>query len=87
MLNLGWFKMFSSFVILSLAISGSVGAAQPAGDAAATPTAKPVKERKICRESDDSTSRMAKRICRTAKEWSEAGENSKAGARRARPED
>ena len=30
---------------------------------------KPVKDRKICRANESTTSRMARRICKTASEW------------------
>jgi hypothetical protein len=78
--------MIGSFFILSM-MSASAAAAQPANEALPAPMAKPVKEKKICRESDDSTSRLARRICRTAKEWDESRTNAKAGVRRVNGED
>lgn len=67
--------MIRSFVVLSLVMSASVAVAKTSGASAEAPATKPVKEKKICRDSDDSTSRLAKRICRTAQEW----ENGKRG--------
>ncbi len=75
--------MIRTCVILSLMMSATVAVAQTANDATETPSAKPVKEKKICRESDDSTSRLSKRVCRTAKEWEESRSSApKAGVRR-----
>lgn len=47
----------------------------PAGAVAADQ--KPVKEKKICRESEAVSSRIAPKVCKTAAEW-EAGSGSKA---------
>ena len=74
--------MIRSFVAVSLLVSASVAVAQTASEPAAASTEKPVKEKKICRDSDDSTSRVAKRICRTAQEWAEGRQKgAKAGQR------
>ena len=75
--------MFSSLLVFSLMVSGT---GQTSNEAPAPAAAKPVEEKKICRDSDDSTSRLAKRICRTAKEWEEARESGpKAGVRSGTP--
>lgn len=75
--------MIRTCVLLSLMMSATVAVAQNASDATETPPAKPAKEKKICRDSDDSTSRLSKRVCRTVKEWEEGrGNGPKAGVRR-----
>ena len=41
---------------------------------------KPAKDRKICRDNESTTSRMARRICKTAGEWaSQSAPSSNAG--------
>jgi hypothetical protein len=62
--------MIRSFVALSLLMSASVAVAKTEGESAAAPGGKPAKEKKICR-SDDSGTRLGKRICRTAKQWND----------------
>jgi hypothetical protein len=80
--------MIRSFVVLSLMMSASVAVAKTSGDAGTDPAAKPVKEKKICRDSDDSTSRLARRVCRTVKQWEETqGSDKKAGVRSGGTED
>jgi hypothetical protein len=75
--------MFSSLLVFSLMVSAT---GQTSNEAPAPAAAKPVKEKKICRESDDSTSRVARRICRTAKEWEDGGKSGpKAGVRSGSP--
>jgi hypothetical protein len=65
--------MIRSFVFFGLLTSAAVAVAQPAGDPAPAPTAaKPAKEKKICRALDDSTSRLPKRVCRTAQQWEDS---------------
>jgi len=61
-------------VSLSLALAAPAVAA-PAQDADQTQAAEPVKakEKKICKVQEaSSTSRMRKRVCRTATEWENA---------------
>lgn len=53
-------------ILLALALQ----AAAPAPLPAPTPAAKSRADRKICRTIQDTGSLMAKRICRTAREWS-----------------
>jgi hypothetical protein len=80
--TVGVVHVFSSLLVFSLMVSGR---AKPAMRLLLR-RGKPVKERKICRDSDDSTSRVAKRVCRTAKEWEDGGKSGpKAGVRRGSP--
>jgi hypothetical protein len=59
--------MISSLIVVSLVTSAAGGTAQQS--AAASAEAKPVKEKKICRIVEgEATSRMRRRVCRTAKE-------------------
>jgi len=62
-----------------LAVSDPAGAtAAPAPPAQPVQTAKPVKERKICRiDENESSSRLRKRVCLTQTEWEqkEAGKS------------
>jgi hypothetical protein len=54
-------------------------AAAPVSGAGAAAASEPAKEKKICRLEDSSTSRMRKRVCRTAKEIEDARESGKEG--------
>ncbi len=61
--------MIRSFVFSGLLTSAAVAVAQPTDSAPAPTATKPAKEKKICRALDDSTSRLPKRVCRTAQQW------------------
>lgn len=61
-------------MLLVLAAAMLVVADPPVASTAAPATpapaaAKPVKERRICRTLDDSSSRMDRRVCKTEREW------------------
>ena len=63
-------------LLASLLLVSASGAALASEDTERN-QAKPVKEKKICRDSGDRTeSRMRKRVCKTAEQW----ENSRSGA-------
>lgn len=65
--------MFSLFLTLALAAAAPETATPPAADSNTT-TAAPEKEKLICRTVRPSNSRLAKRECRTQKEWNEASD-------------
>lgn len=59
-----------SILLAALLISADPSAAQTAPQPTATQSAKPKKERKICKTEDDVTgSHMVKRTCLTQQEW------------------
>jgi hypothetical protein len=81
-------------MLLLLAATMLVTADPSAPPAVAAPTpvvaAKPVKERRVCRDLDNSTSRLGRRVCKTESEWSKAGTEQQSGSRStttARPND
>lgn len=64
--------MFSLiFSLLIAAESPEAAAPQPTGETTATPA----KEKLVCRRVQPSNSRLAKRECRTQKEWNEAADS------------
>ncbi len=82
--------MFRSIVIAAGLLFASTAVAQTADESSAPPaTAKPVKEKKICKleAADSSISRMRKSVCRTARQWAEQaeGRSNADDLRRARP--
>jgi hypothetical protein len=66
-------KTFSMLLVLA---AGSMAAPAFAHADKATPDGadKPKKERKICRSDTKPGSHMARTVCKTAKEWNAAGE-------------
>ena len=66
-------------------------AAQPAPtEPVVIPPAKPVKEKTICKSSEDSASRLGRRICKKASEWADGKveyQGSSRSGSTARPQD
>ncbi|UUR08053.1 hypothetical protein [Sphingomonas glaciei] len=57
-------------------------AAQPAPTApVVTPPAKPAKEKTICKSSEDSASRLGRRVCKKESEWSNGKLDHQEGSR------
>lgn len=59
---------------LSLLLSAAAAPEATASQSADGATETPVKEKLICRRVQPSNSRLAKRECRTQKEWNEASD-------------
>ena len=79
-------------MILMILLLTALLAAQPAPTAPAiTPPAKPAKEKTICKSSEDSASRLGRRVCKKESEWAKGGpldqfSSSRAGSS-SRPQD
>ena len=66
--------MFKLVCIATLAISAASASANQAENQSESTPAKAVKEKKICKRTDSSVSRMRKQVCKTAEQWANSAE-------------
>lgn len=65
-------NLFLSLTLASAALlpaSGAFSQTAPQTSESGTPAAKPAKEKKICRYPDNTTTRLARPVCKTKAEW------------------